>query len=730
MLTSVPKAPPTPPARRLHNTGRFRIGGVSSTSAEPGPHPDPEAVAIHLVAVELDDVTFGTLQNLGERVRDLKVSTLRCKEDQLPPSAARTPTVLVVGDEIPRLRRLRAASPHPILALTGGEETRRASRARLSPDGAGEVLRIADLTPPLLELAIDGLLRRTAQSYRLTELRERFALAIQGSKDGMWEWDLGRDRVFYSQRWKQVLGHAGEEVGQSLDDWMNRVHPHDAQRLRRELQAIVDGPKVQMQHEHRIRHADGDYRWVLARAVVQRSAEGTAVRIAGSLTDTTEYRTREKVLREQSRHDAITDLPKREAFLQRLARAVELARDHEDYMFCVLLIDVDRFRMIHDSMGTKGSDAVLGQLAKRIGGAIRSEDLLARFGGDKFSVLLENLDDPSEGTHFAKQIHEAMGEPFVVGEDQVYVSVSIGMTSSARGYANVDDVLSDVGAAAGKAKGNTDKRHEIFDTNMRIEALTLLRLEMALREAVEKEQFELHYQPIVDLANGNALRGFEALVRWQHPKRGRISPGEFIPLAESTGLIVDLGRFCLREAAGQLAAWMDEFELDDLSVSVNMSGRQTSDPNLLHDVFEAVKNSDLPLGALKLELTESVLMDNAEGASKLMQDLRDQGVKIWIDDFGTGYSSLSYLHRFPVDGLKIDKSFVDVLDGTAGSATMVRTVLDLAQNLGLDVIAEGIESEVQAAQLREMGCPLGQGYLFSRPLTKGDAYAIVARGKT
>jgi EAL domain-containing protein (putative c-di-GMP-specific phosphodiesterase class I) len=263
---------------------------------------------------------------------------------------------------------------------------------------------------------------------------------------------------------------------------------------------------------------------------------------------------------------------------------------------------------------------------------------------------------------------------------------------------------------------------------MRIEAMTMLRLEMQLRQAVEREELELHYQPVMSLSN-RSLAGFEALVRWKHPRRGIVAPNEFIPIAESTGLIVPIGRWALHEAARQLRGWRDEFRLRDrdLSISVNLSGRQTTDPRLLDEITAALTGNGLGRGTIKLELTESVLMDNAEAVTELLNGLRSRGVHIYVDDFGTGYSSLSYLHRFPVDGLKIDKSFVDMLDGTRQSTAMVRTIIDLAANLGVEVVAEGIEDDAQAIALFEMGCELGQGFLFAPPLTPEEAQAEVAR---
>jgi EAL domain-containing protein (putative c-di-GMP-specific phosphodiesterase class I) len=314
----------------------------------------------------------------------------------------------------------------------------------------------------------------------------------------------------------------------------------------------------------------------------------------------------------------------------------------------------------------------------------------------------------------ANRIHEALDEPFEIGGTLTYTTVSIGMTSSAHGYTRVEDIITDVSAATDTARERGRNRHEIYDTSMRIESRTLLAIEMALHSAIDDNQFELHYQPIVRADTGEPL-GFEALLRWQHPERGRISPAEFIPVAEDTGMIIQIGRWAIREAARALHGWQEEFSTRDLCVSVNLSPKQIADPLLLETIDSALAETGLPPACLKLELTESVMMERGEDGTRVLQEIRSRGVEIWVDDFGTGYSSLQYLHRFPVDGLKIDRAFVAQLDGTPESETMVRTILGLARNFGLQVVAEGIETEVQAAALRRLGCVRCQGWLYGRP---------------
>lgn len=611
----------------------------------------------------------------------------------------------------------RRRPPLICLAEAPGER-RRSIRAELRRRGADDCLLVHELSSATLATAAEGALDRRALKAELGELRQRFALSIRGANDGMWELDPSNGRLYFSQRWSELLGYEHEELKRHVDTWLGLVHPHDVRRVRSELEEALESPEPVFETEHRLRHADGSYRHVLVRGMVERvRSTGAARRMAGSMTDITTFRAREVAVVEQSKHDAVTDLPRKELLMQRLARAVELARTYDDYRFAVLMVSIDRFDMLHDSAGARGMDELLKHLARRLEQAAPPESLVGRFDTKRFVILLEDLEEeetggPEGATRSADRIHDALRQPFRVGEEDIYVSVSIGLTSSARAYQRAEDVVTDVATALGHAGAAPNKGHEIFNTQMRIEALTMLRLEMAMRQAIEREEFQLYYQPIYSLMT-ERLAGFEALLRWVHPKRGMISPGEFIPVAESTGLIVPIGRWALGEAVRQLGIWYGNFNAKDLSISVNLSGKQTTDPKFLPAIDAALSVHDIPRGALKIELTESVLMENARSVTQLLNDLRERGVGIWVDDFGTGYSSLSYLHQFPVDGLKVDKSFVDMLAKESSGDAMVRTIVNLARNLRVDVVAEGIEEAEQAVALKNMGCALGQGYLWS-----------------
>lgn len=560
----------------------------------------------------------------------------------------------------------------------------------------------------------------------LRESEERYALAVRGANDGLWDWNLKTNQVYYSPRWKSMLGYSDREISSNLEEWFERIHPEDLEWVKGQIFAHLEGLSSHFENEHRILHCNGTYRWVLNRGLAVRDIDGRVSRMAGSQTDITARKQTEKKLLHDALYDALTNLPNRALFTDRLTHAAECKKRDKDYLFAVLFLDFDRFKVVNDSLGHMIGNQLLVAIAHRLTTCLRPGDTIARLGGDEFVILLENMKDASDATLIADRIQKELIEPFDLSGHEVFSTASIGIALSTTEYNQPEDLLRDADIAMYRAKALGKARYEIFNSNMHLRAMSLLHLETDLRHAIEREEFRIHYQPIVSLRSGR-IAGFEALARWYHPQRGLISPAEFIPVAEETGLIIPIGFWVLREACRQMRSWQIQFPRNlSLIISVNLSGRQFSQPNLVEQINQILLETQLDPHCLKLEITESVVMGNAESAIALLAQLKKLGIHLSIDDFGTGYSSLSYLHRFPIDTLKIDRSFINRIDTDGEQLEIVRTIVTLAWNLGLDVIAEGVETAKQLAQLKSLQCEYGQGYFFSRPLDSEPAGLLVA----
>jgi diguanylate cyclase (GGDEF)-like protein/PAS domain S-box-containing protein len=467
--------------------------------------------------------------------------------------------------------------------------------------------------------------------------------------------------------------------------------------------------------------------WADINTVPIHNEHGQVTHFVSVMREATERKEAEERLRRNAFHDSLTGLPNRLMFMDRLGQTVERLKQDPTYQFAILFLDLDRFKVINDSLGHLVGDELLIGIARRLERCVHSTDMVARLGGDEFTVLLEDIPNSDEAAKVADRIHAELAVPFNLSGNEVFTSTSIGIAMSSPDLERAEDLIRGADIAMYRAKASGKSCHELFDTEMHDEMVSLLQLENDLRRAIDRQEFDLYYQPIVSLSSGR-IAGFEALVRWNHPTQGLIAPGKFISIAEETGLIMPLGEWVLREACQQLRQWQFKFShLWPMTVSVNLSGRQFSHPGLTDQLRHILEETGLSANFLKLEITESVIMENTEAALGMLAKIKEMGLQLSVDDFGTGYSSLGYLYRFPMDVLKIDRSFISRVDVDGEKLELVRTITTLAWNLGMDVVAEGVETTKQLAQLKALKCEYGQGHLFSRPICAKDMEAFLSR---
>jgi diguanylate cyclase (GGDEF)-like protein/PAS domain S-box-containing protein len=612
-------------------------------------------------------------------------------------------------------------APAPVILLTG--------RHHVGVDptelGISQQWAVDRTDRPSLEDSIRQALGHHRAVADLARSEERYALAIRAANDGIWDWDLGAETLYFSPRWFAILGRPHPSGDQPPEVWLDLVHPSDLPRLRAAIQGHLGGRSPQLRSEHRMRHADGGWRWMLTRGLATRADDGRAVRMAGSMSDVTDRRLVQLRLQHDALHDSLTGLPNRTLFMDRVQQTLQRLTRDPRASCAVLFMDVDRFKLVNDSLSHAVGDKLLVALAARLATAVRPGDTVARLGGDEFAVLLQEIPEPAEAVIVAERILHALGTSFHIDGHDLFSSVSIGIAHNAQGLGPAD-LLSHADIAMYHAKRRGRGRQAVFDEAMRRGVKDRLARENALRQVIESALLDIHYQPIVSLATGK-IAGMEALARWPETW-GRVSPSEFIPIAEDTGLIGLLWQHVLSAALGALAGWRrDGLVSEEVCMSVNLSARQLDDPGLAEQLHAAIERTQIPPAALKLEITESTLITEPERTRDIFAEVCSGGVGLHLDDFGTGYSSLSTLHRFPVDALKIDRSFVtDLCEDDDSSEVIIRSTVAMAHSLGLPVIAEGIEVPGQLRRVHALGCEFGQGHLFSVALSASDMARLLA----
>jgi diguanylate cyclase (GGDEF)-like protein/PAS domain S-box-containing protein len=553
---------------------------------------------------------------------------------------------------------------------------------------------------------------------------ERRALALTGAGDMIWDWDVSADKVFTSPETEAALGLKHGALEGPAAKWLDALHQADRDRFRATLDSVLEQRRGRVVQDFRMRTADGHYLWFALRARPVVGSDGEVVRLVGTITDVTELKTAEERLLHDAVHDNLTGLPNRELFLDRLKAVLGLAKSDAALRPTVLVIDIDRFKQVNDSVGMAVGDSILLTLARRLGRLIKPQDTLARLAGDQFGMILLSERDSARITAFTETIRKTLRAPITFRDREIFLTASIGLALGGGEPEQAEDLLKDAELAMYHAKRTGGDRIDVFKDAMRARKSDRLSVESDLRRALERDEITILYQPIVRLED-RAVAGFEALARWNHPKLGRLSPAEFINIAEETGLIVELGLSVLDRAARQLSAWQRTVRhREPLFASVNVSSRQLLRHDLIQDLRTVLARAPLTRGSLKLELTESAVMENPEHAAQMLHRIRELGAGLALDDFGTGYSSLAYLQRFPFDTIKIDQSFVR-MSAKGTRPVILRSMIALAHDLGMDVVAEGAETDSDAVELFQLGCEFAQGFAFGEPMSAERARALL-----
>lgn len=561
----------------------------------------------------------------------------------------------------------------------------------------------------------------------LKDSEERYSLTLKGANDGFWDWTITTGKIYFSPKWKEMIGYEENELKNLVDEWFSRIHPEDVKELKDFINKNINEGCDYFECEYRIKNKNNKYIWMHCKCSTVKDKEGKVYRLGGSQIDISKHKSTQSILDDllhSASHDLLTGLPNRSLFLEKLEKAIISSKRKKDSTVSVMYIDIDRFKLINDSLGHSFGNIFLVEFSRKLKNLLSDTFILARLEGDEFAVLLDDQNSQEISINMAKKIEKYLRKPFLINNQEVFSSVSIGV-ASASGNESSEDIIRSADIARGRAKALGRSRYEIFDSGMQTSAIETFQIETDLRYAIERNELAVYYQPIVSLETGKII-GFEALLRWFHKNRGLVPSDFFIPIAEETGYIIKIGKWVLREAAMQIKLWNEKYNLQqDLTVNVNISGRQFSHRSILKHISQIITETNVNPKHVKLEITEGSLMDNTEKAREMLEKLKEAQLQLQIDDFGTGYSSLSYLHRFPADTLKIDRSFVSRIGANDENLEIVKTIVLLAKNLNMKTTAEGIETEEQLLKLRSLNCDYGQGYLFSKALPVEQAELLI-----
>lgn len=545
------------------------------------------------------------------------------------------------------------------------------------------------------------------------EMERRLQLVIDGTNDGIWDWDILRDRVFWSDRIYQILSMDKGTLGDKFDELKKLMHPKDRSEFDKAVRnhLVYNGA---FNIEVRIHDSHQSYRYILLRGKVKRNLENKPVRMAGSISDITDQKLFEQKLRHNAYHDSLTLLPNRAFFVEELSKTLYQTNESVDFIFAIILLDLDKFKLINDNIGHHTGDDLLKDVANRIERCLRSGDVLARIGGDEFAIVVNDIRQAGDATHFAQRVKAEIMRPFIVSGKEIFISSSMGIVFNNETHDSTEAILRDANTSLTQAKQKGNGTIEVFSSSMREREIESYRIETALRQAVDKDELFLVFQPIYNIED-DTIGGFETLVRWKNPEMGLIRPFEFIPVAEESGLILPIGEWILKKACSQMKKWMDQ-GFGDLLIAVNVSAPQFSHQNVPDLIKRTLRETGLPAANLKIEITESVAMKDVDKTIETLEHLNQMGIHISIDDFGTGYSSLSYLKQYPIHTLKIDRSFVIDIPEDKDNMSITSTIIAMAKNLNLSIIAEGVETQEQLDFLKEQKCDQVQGFFYSKPL--------------